>query len=76
MKKLILSLVFVLATGTSFMNASSNEKNIYGESCYEKADRLTIKSAIWLNLDLDQEHALFGILYDDCMNEQNGEFVF
>lgn len=76
MKKVILCLVFVLATGTSFLNASSNEKNIYGESCYEKADRLTIKAAVRLNLDLAQEHNLFGILYDDCMNGQNGEFVF
>ena len=36
MKKLILSLVFVLATGT-VMNASSNDETLAKKSCFEEA---------------------------------------
>lgn len=75
MKKVILSLVFVLATG-SMMNATSSKEISYQESCFEKANRLTNVIAINTNMDLGYDYVVFSILYDECMGGSNGEFVF
>lgn len=74
MKKIILCLVFVFATSNTIINA--NTLNMFGESCFEKADRQATNLAIWLNLSLDEEHIAFGVLYDDCMGDNSDEFVF
>jgi hypothetical protein len=77
MKKVILSLVFVLATGISFMNANSNnEIYILGEPCYEKADRMAIHDAVQNNYQLWQENLAFELYYDNCMKDNDDEFVF
>ena len=61
MKKVILSLVFVLATG-SMMNATTSKENSYQESCFEKANRLTNEIAIYTNMDLGYDYIVWEIV--------------
>ena len=76
MKKLILGMVFVFATGT-IMNANTATKKIeQQESCFERAKRISTTLAIQLNLSVPQEHIAFGIEYDECMSTQDDSFFF
>lgn len=76
MKNVLLSLAFVLAT-SSLLNANSIEQSLKPrESCFEYADRMSIKIVVRLNLDLDDEYEIFAILYDECMGDNGSEMVF
>ncbi|MDD7915636.1 hypothetical protein [Polaribacter ponticola] len=46
------------------------------ESCFEIANRQSMVLAIWLNLNMEEEHTAFGVLYDDCMDGQDDNFFF
>lgn len=72
MKKVILSLVFVLVTGTSFMNANSSLKkqiNFSGdiEFCFDEAIAISKSAAIWGNLSFEEEDDLFLDIFTGCM---------
>ena len=76
MKKVFLSLAFLLAT-SSLLNANSIKQNFdYMESCFEWADRMTITIVVRQNLDLNDEYEIFSILYEDCMGDNEFEMVF
>ena len=79
MRKLILSLVFVLATGSTFMNASTNksfdlEVNGY---CWENAD-LIVRMSDMINTSEGNpltdvaKHELWLAQYDTCMEKGGG----
>ena len=72
MRKLILSMVFVLATGT-MVNANSTidtSKLEVVKDCFGLADIGASTLGILYDLSYGAEHAVFTILYDACM-EQN-----
>ena len=86
MKKLILSLAFVLAISSSAVNASSSDEMVLTTStenfeivkdlkydkdllgCMLQASEGATIMAIWLNLDVDEEHDVFIDLLNFCMN--------
>lgn len=73
MKKLILSLVFVLATGTSFMSASGAEQKLSDdggdlEQCWAFAIEIAGALAIANNNSFEEEDADIGCFLDLCMN--------
>jgi len=71
MKKLILTVVFVFATGT-MMNAENSSKEILNNydsffGCFEVADDAARMYGNARNLTHEQEHALFEYYWDRCM---------
>jgi hypothetical protein len=73
MKKVILSLMFVLATGTSFMNASDTKQNIIDnggdlKQCWAFATEIACINAIWNNNSFEEEDADIGYYLNLCMN--------
>ena len=71
MKKVILSLVFVFATGT-MMNAENYSTKITNNydvffGCFEVADDAARMYGNARNLSYEQEHALFEYYWDRCM---------
>lgn len=86
MKKVILSLVFVLATGTSFMNASSSNvefspttkeanENVEEFGCASKCVSTSKSQALVMTDDLSDDEKLvdnFMILYITCLDGMCG----
>tara|TARA_B110000090_G_scaffold124851_1_gene138275 strand:+ start:966 stop:1199 length:234 start_codon:yes stop_codon:yes gene_type:complete len=76
MRKLILSLVFVLATGSTFMNATSSNKetlkNYETPDCWAAADMYeTAHSQLMdcegIDMTYEQSHDVWASAYDTCM---------
>jgi hypothetical protein len=78
MRKLILSLVFVLATGSTFMNATTSNKEtltndmaLFG--CWESADLTerfsdALAEAEGRTMTYEQRFNVWAAAYDTCMN--------
>jgi hypothetical protein len=80
MRKLILSLVFVLATGSTFMNATTsyketltNDMALFG--CWEVADMVDNISAAYAECNghsysYKQSYHVWAAAYDTCMAQK------